>query len=275
MDFSYPEMLREDLAKIIDNLKAARELVSRDRVSEYFTHCFNKLSTDLVLLTPETSRKDMLSELEQVELVEQIKQDKLAKSERKRLEEKENEAWNGKNKLELTKDKIHAIKSAIASNLAQIAPLDTNLYLRIREISTKSTPEDDNLLNDYRQSLIDDVKSNCKEYHTKRQEELTLLENASRDLQSKISKLKEKEQRIVIGYAFLVAGIFCTLISNIWSIFAGMILIGAFIYIAKLEIDRTGTIKNLTKGIADNTAKSEKLKANIKIIDTLIASVNK
>jgi hypothetical protein len=274
-DFSYPETIREDLVKIIDNLKAARELVSRDRVSEYFANCFRKLSADLMLLSPGTNRKNMLSEQEQVELAEQIERDKSAKSERKKLEEKDNEIWNGKNKLELTKDKIHWIKSNIASSLPQIAPLDTNLYLRIREISTKSIPEDDNILNDYRQSLIDDVKSNCKEYHTKRKEELIALDNADRDLKSKISKLKEKEATIAIGYTFLLAGILCTLIPNIWSIFAGTILIGVFIYIAKLEIDRTGAIKNLNKAIVDNDTKAEKLKANIKIIDTLIASVNK
>ncbi len=275
LDFSYPEMVYEDFVKIIDNLKTARQIVSRDRVSEYFTNCFNKLSTDLMLLSPATNRKDMLTELEQVELVEQIKQDKLARAERKKLEEKEHEVWNGKNKLELTKDKIHGMKSAIASNLPKLAVLDPNLYLRIKEISTKSTPEDDSILNDYRQSIIDGVKNNCKDYHTEKQENLTLLENTNRDLQSKISKLKEKEQRIVIGYAFLVAGILCTLVSNIWSIFMGTILIGAFIYIAKLEIDRNGIIKNLNKTIEDNNAKAEQLKADIKIIDTLIASINK
>jgi hypothetical protein len=275
VDFSYPETIREDLVEIVDNLKAARELISRDRVSEYFTHCFNKLSADLVILPPETSRRDMLSEVEQEELTERIEREKLARSERKRLEEKENETWNGKNKLELTKDKIHGMKSTIASSLPQLAPLDTNLYLKIREISTQSTPEDDSLLNDYRQSIIDRVKSNSKEYHTKRQEELTSLENANRDLQLKISKLDEKKVTIVIGYAFLVAGILCTLVSNLWSIFMGMILIGAFIFIAKLEIDRTGTVKTLAKSIADNATKIEKLKANIKIIDSLIASVNK
>jgi hypothetical protein len=275
MDFSYPEMMREDLAKIVDNLKVARQIVSRDRVSEYFTNCFNKLSTDLILLPPETNRKDMLTELEQVELVEQIDRDKLARANRKKLEEKENEVWHGKNKLELTKDKIHGIKSAIASNLPQLASLDTNLYLRIKEISTKSTPEDDNLLNDYRQSMIDGVKNNCKEYHTKKQEELTSVGNTNRDLQSKISKLKEKEPVVVIGYGFLVAGIVCILVSNIWSIFFGTILIGVSIYIAKLEIDRTGIIKKLNKGIVDNNGKADKLKADIKIIDTLIASVNK
>jgi hypothetical protein len=275
LDFSYPEMIREDLVKIVDNLKAARELVSRDRVSEYFTNCFNKLSTDLVLLPPETNRKSMLAELEQVELAEQIERYKIAKADRKLLEEKENEVWNGKNKLELMKDKIHNMKSNIASNLPQLAPLDKNLYLRIKEISTQSIPDDDSLLNDYRQSMIHRVKSNTKEYHTKRQEELTLLENTNRDLQSKISKLKEKEVTIVIGYAFLVGGIFCTFISNIWSIFAGTILIGIFIYIAKLQIDRSGQIKTMTKSVAENTTKIEKLKANIKIIDTLIAAVNK
>jgi hypothetical protein len=167
------------------------------------------------------------------------------------------------------------MKSAIASNLPKLAVLDPNLYLRIKEISTKSTPEDDSILNDYRQSMIDGVKNNCKDYHTKKQEELTALENINRDLNSKISKLKEKEQRIVIGYAFLVAGIFCTLVSNIWSIFMGTILIGAFIYIGKLEIDRNGIIKNLNKAIENNNTKAEKLKEDIKIIDTLIASINK
>jgi hypothetical protein len=275
MDFAYPEMMREDLVKVVDNLKAARGIVSRDRVSEYFTDCFNKLFADLLMLPPETNRKNMLSEAEQVRLAEQMQEDKLAKSDRKKLEEKENEVWNGKNKLELTKDKIHGMKSAIASNLPKLAVLDPNLYLRIKEISTKSTPEDDSILNDYRQSIIDGVKNNCKDYHTEKQENLTLLENTNRDLQSKISKLKEKEQRIVVGYAFLVAGIFCTLISNIWSIFLGTILIGVFIYIAKLEIDRNGIIKNINKTIEDNNAKAEKLKADIKIIDTLIASINK
>jgi hypothetical protein len=275
LDFAYPEMIREDLAKIIDNLKAAREIVSRDRVSQYFTNCFNKLSTDLVLLPPETTRKSMLSELEQVDLAEQIERVKIAKDDRKRLEEKENEVWNGKNKLELMKDKIHGMKSNIASNLPQVASLDKNLYLRIKEISTQSIPDDDSLLNDYRQSIIHRVKSNTKEYHTKRQEELTLLEDTNRDIQSKISKLKEKEGTIVIGYAFLIGGIFCTFISNIWSIFAGTILIGIFIYIAKLQIDRSGQIKAMTKSVAENTTKIEQLKANIKIIDTLIASVNK
>lgn len=278
MDFAYPEMLHEDLVKIVDNLKAARELVSRDRVSEYFTNCFKKLSGDLNLLSqasPEKTLKNMLPELEQVELAQQIERDKLAKSERKRLEEKDNEIWHGKNKLELIKDKIHGIKSSIASRLPQLAPLDTNLYLRIREISTQSTPEDDSILNDYRQSLIDDVKNNCQDYHSKRQEELTSLENTNRDLQSKISKLKEKGATIAIGYTFLLAGILCTLISNIWSIFAATILIGIFMYIAKLEIDRVGAIKDLTKTIVQNTDNAEKLKANIKIIDSLIASVNK
>ncbi len=274
-DFSYPEIIREDLAKIIENLQSARELVSRDRVSEYLNNCFNKLSTDIILLSPETNRKSMLSEPEQVELAEQIKRDKLAKSEQKKLEEKDNEIWNGKNKLELTKDKIHLIKSNIASSLPQLAPLDTNLYLRIREIANKSIPEDDNILNDYRQSLIDDVKSNCKEYHTKRQAEIISLENTNGDLKSKISKLQKEEATIAIGYTFLLIGILCTLIPNIWSIFAGTILIGIFIYIAKLEIDRTGAIKNLNKAIFDNDTKAEKIKANIKIIDSLIASVNK
>jgi hypothetical protein len=275
LDFSYPETTCEDLAKIVGNLKLAREIVSRDRVSEYFTNCFNKLAADLAILSPETSRKDMLSELEQLELAEQIKQGQLAKSEQKRLEEKENETWHGKNKLELTKDKIHGLKSTIATSLPQIAQLDSSLYLRIKEISTQSAPEDDDSLNDYRQSIVDDIKSNCQDYHVKRQSELTLLEDINRDLQSKVSKLKEKEATILIGYAFLVAGISCTLISNIWSIFAAVILIGIFIFIAKLAIDRTGIIKNITKSIVDNTAKAEKIKADIKIIDGLIASVNK
>ncbi len=275
LDFSYPEMLYEDLVKIIDNLKIAREIVSRDRVSEYFTNCANKLSADLILLAPETSRKDMLSEPEQVELAAQVERVKLAKSERKKLEEKDNEIWNGKDKLELTKDKIHGIKSTIAGSLPQLATLDMNLYLRIKEISTQSTPEDDRVLNDYRQSTIDGVKNNCKEYHTKRQEELIVLENIDRDLQSKISKLKEKERTIIIGYTFLLAGILCTLVPNIWSIFAGTILIAMFIYTAKLEINRTRAIEHLTKSIVDNDAKAEKLKGNIKVIDSLIASINK
>jgi hypothetical protein len=275
LDFSYPETICEDLVKIVDNLKLARELVSRDRVSEYFTNCFNKLSADLALLSPETRRKDMLSELEQVELAEQIERGKLAKSEQKILEEKENEAWNGKNKLELTKDKIHGIKSSIATSLPQIAQLDSTLYLRIREISTQSTPEDESRLNDYQQSIVDDVKINCKDYQSRRQSELTSLEDINRDLQSKISKLKEKDKTIFMGYAFLIGGVFCTLISNIWSIFAGTILIGLFIFIVKLEIDRTGEIARLTKNIVGNTTKAEKLKADIKIIDSLLASINK
>ncbi len=274
-DFSYPELSYEDLGKILGNLKVARELVSRDRISEYLIASTNKVSKDISLLSPEKNLKQILSETAQAELEEKIKQGKLARAEKQRLAKKEDEAWNNTNSLEIERDKIHTIKAILSAALPAIDALDNSLYLQLRGISIQSIPTDDNSLIGYRQSIITKVKSLPAKYQADNKLKLEELISIDLGLKSKISKLQKEESTIKIGYGFMAIGGVFILIPNLGTLFIGAIFIGIFIYIQRMEIDRIALVEKLTKTIDENTAKSEKIIANLKVIDGLMSLISK
>ncbi len=274
--FSYPEMMREDLVKSLDNLKTARQLVSRDGVGEHFTKYVNKISEDLSLLSSETNLKSLLTEEQKTDLSEKTNRDKLAKAERKRLEDKENELWHGKNNLEIERDKIHAMKIAIFTSVPQIAEkIDKNLSKRLEEISDWSTPRNDDLLGDHKKSIVNNVKNICHEYHTNNKEQVAAIESTNKTLQAEIDKFKEVESIMTLGYVLMATGILLMFLGNIGAIILGTICIIIFIWIAKRETDRNDEIKSRSKIIAENIIKSEGIQAKVKIIDGLIGSIGK
>ncbi len=274
-DFSYPEMSYEDLAKILGNLKVARELVSRDRISEYLINRTKKVAQDLDMLSPEKNLKQILSETAQAELEEKIKQGKLARAEKKRLEKKEDEAWNDTNNLEIERDKIHSIKAVVAAALPAIDALDNNLYLQLRQISIQSIPTEDNLLIGYRQSIIAKIKSLPEKYQADNKSKLEDLASKDLDLKLKISNLQKEESTMKIGYVFLGVGGLFIFIPNLGTIFIGAIFIAGFIFVKRMETDRIAEVKKLTQNIAENASKSDKITANLKVIDDLISSIGK
>jgi hypothetical protein len=274
-EFSYPEMTYEDLGKILGNLKVARELVTRDRISEYLIACTNKVSKDLALLSPEKNLKQILNETAQSELEDKIKQGKLARAEKQRLAKKEDEAWNNTNSLEIERDKIHTIKAILSAALPAIDALDNSLYLELRGISIQSIPIDDNSLIGYRQSIIAKIKSSPGKYQANNKLKLAELASINLDLQSKISKLEKEESTIKIGYGFMALGGVFILVPNLGTIFIGAIFIGVFIFIQRMEIDRIAMVKKLTQNIADNTAKAKKITDNLEVIDELLRSISK
>jgi hypothetical protein len=256
-------------------LKVARELVSRDRISEYLIASTNKVSKDISLLSPEKNLKQILSETAQAELEEKIKQGKLARAEKQRLAKKEDEAWNNTNSLEIERDKIHTIKAILSAALPAIDALDNSLYLQLRGISIQSIPTDDNSLIGYRQSIITKVKSLPAKYQADNKLKLEELISIDLGLKSKISKLQKEESTIKIGYGFMAIGGVFILIPNLGTLFIGAIFIGVFIYIQRMEIDRITLVEKLTKTIDENTAKSEKIIANLKVIDDLMSLISK
>jgi hypothetical protein len=219
--------------------------------------------------------KSLLTEEQKTDLAEKINQDKLAKAERKRLEDKESELWHGKNNLEVERDKIHAMKIAIFTSVPQIETLDKNLSKRLKEISDWSTPRNDDLLGDHKKSIANNVKNICHEYHTNNKEQVAALENANKALQSEIDKFKEVESIMPLGYALMVTGILFMFLGNIGAIIFGTIFIVIFIWIARRETDRNDQVKSLAKSIAENTTKGEEIQAKVKIIDGLIGSISK
>jgi hypothetical protein len=274
-DFSYPELSYEDLGKILNNLKVARELVSRDRISEYLIASTNKISKDLALLSPEKNLKQILNETAQAELEEKIKQGKLARAEKQRLAKQEDEAWNNTNSLEIERDKIHTIKAILSAALRDIDALDNILYLELRGISIQSIPTEDNLLIGYRQSIIAKIKSAPAKYQADNKRKLEELASNDLDLKSKISKLKKEESTIKIGYGFMAIGGVFIFIPNLAAIVIGAIFITGFIFIQRMETDRIAMMKKLNQGIAENATKVEKIAANLKVIDGLISSIGK
>jgi hypothetical protein len=78
--FSYENMVYEDLAEIVDNLRVSQRLVSRKVTSQYLTKYFNKLSRDLSLLSPGFTWK-------QIMVVEEIERQKKKDTEGRMREE--------------------------------------------------------------------------------------------------------------------------------------------------------------------------------------------
>jgi hypothetical protein len=115
-DFYYKSLVYEYLKEIVDNLRMASDLVSRDGVSKHLADYLKKLSKDLDFLSPGLSWKQIRTIAETKRQEELQRQDKIRKKEKaeadRRQQEIDKKRWEEKVKWEAGEAQKRAVELA-------------------------------------------------------------------------------------------------------------------------------------------------------------------